>query len=121
MKIENFTDLVAWKEGHKLVLDIYKMTSVFPRAESYALTDQMKRAATSITSNIAEGFSRKSSKEKMQFYYIALGSSTELQNQLIIARDLSYVRKEKFDAVAQQIVLVRKLIFGLIRSLRLSA
>lgn len=80
----------------------------------------MKRASTSITSNIAEGFSRKSSKEKLQFYYIALGSSTELQNQLIIAKDLYYLRKAKFEEIDQQVVLVRKLIFGLIRSLKLT-
>lgn len=87
-KIESFTDLVAWKEGHALVLTIYQVTSSFPRSESYVLTDQMHRCVVSITSNIAEGFSRRGNKEKAQFYYTALGSTTELQNQLLIARDL---------------------------------
>ena len=79
-KIRSFTDLVAWQEGHKLVLKIYDITKDFPKDELFALNIQMKRCAVSITSNIAEGFSRKSPKEKIQFYAISLGSTTELQN-----------------------------------------
>lgn len=63
-KIKSFTDLNAWKFGHKLVLEIYRITSTFPKEEKYALVDQMKRAAVSVTSNIAEGFSRQSYLEK---------------------------------------------------------
>ena len=63
-KIKNFTDLETWKEGHKLVLLIYEATRLFPKEEKFALIDQMRRAAVSITSNIAEGFSRQSKKEK---------------------------------------------------------
>ena len=114
-KIKSFTDLIAWQEGHKLVLLIYKITSNFPRTE-YSLIDQMKRCAVSITSNIAEGFSRKSKKEKMQFYYIALGSITELQNQLLISRDLRFMSIKDFDDVAQQTIRLHKLINGLIKS-----
>ena len=67
-KIRNFTDLIAWQEAHKLVLLTYKITNNFPQKEIYALTSQMRRAVISVTSNIAEGFSRKSSKEKIQFF-----------------------------------------------------
>ncbi len=116
-KIKSFTDLVAWQEGHKLVLLIYKVTSSFPKAE-YGLIDQMKRCAVSITSNIAEGFSRKGKKEKMQFYYMALGSTTELQNQLVISRDLRFMPVKDFDVVAQQTIRLHKLINGLIKSSR---
>lgn len=70
-KIRSFTDLEAWKEGHKLVLAVYKVTKKFPKEEKYALTDQMRRCAVSITSNIAEGFSRQGKKEKIQFYFTA--------------------------------------------------
>ena len=77
--IRSFTDLNVWREGHKLVLTIYKQTLNFPKSESYALIDQMRRCVVSITSNIAEGFSRSGKKEKTQFYYMALGSLTELQ------------------------------------------
>lgn len=95
MKIQSFTDLTAWQRGHELVIAIYKITKVFPREELYSLVDQMRRCTVSITSNIAEGFSRKSYKEKIQFYSMALGSTTELQNQLLVARDVGYIKKEK--------------------------
>lgn len=112
-KIKSFTDLNAWKLGHFLVLDIYKITKKFPPEERYGLISQMQRAAVSITSNIAEGFSRNTNKDKVQFYCIAHGSLTELQNQLIIARDLKYLDKINFDSIAQQTIVVGKLINGL--------
>lgn len=115
--ISSFTDLIAWKEGHKLVLEVYKITSTFPHKESYSLTDQMRRAVVSITSNIAEGFSRRTKKEKQQFFYISLGSLTELQNQLLIAKDLKYCDKEKFNEIANKTIQVSKLINGLIKAL----
>src|SRR3990167_966356 len=98
-KIKNFTDLITWQESHKLVLRIYEITNNFPQKETYALTSQMRRAAISITSNIAEGFSRKSGKEKIQFYYLSLGSLTELQSQLIISRDVRYIDDKMFDDI----------------------
>ncbi len=116
-KIQSFTDLVAWKEAHALALAIYKITDDFPKKETYSLIDQMRRSAVSISSNIAEGFSRQSKKEKLQFYYTAKGSLTELQNQLLIAKDVRYVSLEAFSHVAKQTVQVSKLLNGLIKSL----
>ena len=72
MAIRSFTDLEAWKEGHKLVLLFYNITKKFPSSEKFGLANQIRRAAVSITSNIAEGFSRNGTREKVQFYYIAL-------------------------------------------------
>ena len=69
-KIKSFTDLTTWQEGHNLVLMTYKCIESFPKKENFAITPQMQRCAISITSNVAEGFCRKSSKEKIQFYYI---------------------------------------------------
>lgn len=115
-KIQSFTDLHAWQEGHKLVLEIYKLTKTFPQDERYALNDQMRRCVVSITSNIAEGFSRKGKKEKTQFLYMSLGSVTELQNQLLVARDVGYLAKEKFNQLANQTIVISKLINGLIKS-----
>lgn len=83
-KIRKFTDLVAWKEGHKLVLMIYQKTKDFPKDELYSITNQMRRAVASITANIAEGFGRQSYKEKIQFYYLAQGSLTELKMHLML-------------------------------------
>ena len=70
-KIQSFTDLYAWQEGHKLVIAVYKVTKEFPKEEMFGLTSQIIRCAISITSNIAEGFSRGTSKDKVQFYCIA--------------------------------------------------
>jgi len=114
-KIKSFTDLNAWKEAHKLVLLIYKITRGFPKEEQFGLISQLRRAVVSITSNIAEGFSRSSYKEKSQFYSIALGSLTEVQNQLIIARDLGYITKEEFRSLAEQTITINKLLNGIIK------
>ncbi len=117
-KIKSFTDLIAWEKAHALAVGIYKLTEMFPQKETYSLTDQMRRSATSISSNIAEGFSRQSKKEKLQFYYTAKGSLTELQNHLLIARDVGYLVKEMFDKTAKQTIEVSKLINGLMKSIR---
>ncbi len=114
-KIKSFTDLFAWQEGHKLVIAIYKETDKFPSKEIFGLTNQMRRAVVSITSNIAEGFSRGTTKDKCQFYSMAQGSLTELQNQLLISRDVGYLDKESFKALAEQTIVVNKLISGLKR------
>lgn len=115
-KITSFTKLDAWKEGHVLVLRTYKVTKTFPKDELFALVSQMRRCAVSITSNIAEGFSRQSYKEKVQFYAMALGSVTELQNQLLVARDVGYLAHASFVPIAEQSVKVNKILNGLIRT-----
>ncbi len=114
-KIKSFTDLNAWKEGHRLVLMAYGITKTFPKEELFALVSQMRRCVVSITSNIAEGFSRQSYKEKVQFYSISQGSVTELQSQLLVAKDINYMTKEKFQEIAEQTVKVHKIINGLIK------
>ena len=114
-KIKNFTDLNAWKEGHKLVVNIYKLTKIFPKEELFGLTNQIRRASVSITSNLAEGFSRHSYKEKVNFYHMSLGSITEVENQLIIARDIGYISLEDFQKIENQLLTVNKLCNGLIK------
>jgi len=116
-KIHNFTDLHAWQEAHKLVLLIYKFTKSFPRKERFSLIDQMRRCAISISSNIAEGFSRQGHKEKIQFYFVAKGSLTELENQVLVAKDVGYIKEVILREVFDQTVTVHKLLNGLIRSL----
>ena len=114
-KIETFTDLRVWQEGHKLVLLIYKLTKSFPKAETYSLVDQMRRAVASITANIAEGFGRQGYKEKIQFYYIAKGSLTEVKNFVFIAKDVGYISEEDFKILIEQANSVDQLLQGLIR------
>jgi len=113
-KIQKFTDLLVWQESHKLVLMIYQATKNFPKEELFGLTSQLRRAAVSITSNIAEGFSRQGYKEKLQFYYMALGSLTESQNQLLIAKDLNYLEQIEFNKIAEQSISVHKLLNGFV-------
>lgn len=117
-KIKDFTDLDAWKEGHKLVIIIYEITKKFPSSEVFGLSNQMRRAAVSITSNLAEGFGRFSYKEKSQFYLTAIASATELQNQLIICRDTKYIDREMFNEIYNQTIKVHKIINGLIKGAR---
>jgi|SRR3989344_3819787 len=114
-KIRSFTDLNAWKEGHNLVLMVYTITKAFPKEEIFGLTNQMRRAAVSITSNIAEGFSRPSYKDKAHFYSISLGSTTELQDQLLIAKDAGFLSEKNFSVAEAQSVSVHKLLNGLIK------
>ena len=114
-RITSFTKLDAWKEGHVLVLSIYKETKTFPKEELFGLTSQIRRAAVSITSNIAEGFSRNSWREKMQFYATARASLTEVENQLVIARDVGYISRTVFNNLAHQAVRAGKLLTCLIK------
>ena len=114
--VKSFTDLICWQKGHKLVLKTYVLTKKFPSDERFGLTNQMRRAAVSITSNIAEGFSRHSYADKKHFYSMSQGSLTELENQLLIARDIGYLHDEDFRMIAEMAIEVHKLITGLIKS-----
>jgi len=89
--MNNHKDLDVWNKGVSLVTDIYKLTKNYPKDEVYGLVNQMRKAAVSIPSNIAEGASRNSDKEFIQFLYVALGSASELETQIIISRNLSYI------------------------------
>lgn len=113
MKIH--TDLDAWKLSMDLVLDIYLKTKLFPSDEKFGLTNQIRRAAVSIPSNIAEGASRNSNKEFIQFLYVSLGSASELETQFIIALKLNYISQEEYDSISDKIRIVSKLIMGLIK------
>ena len=116
VSIKSFTDLDTWKQGHILVLRVYELTKLFPKEEQFGLTNQLRRAVVSLTSNITEGFSRLSYNDKAHFYTMAHGSLTEAQNQLIVARDVKYITTDRFDQIAQQSVVVHKLLTGLIKS-----
>lgn len=119
-KITKFTDLIVWQEGHKLVLMVYKITKNFPDWERFALSNQLIRAVVSFTSNIAEGFARKSAKDKANFYITSQTSLIEVQNQLLIARDVGHISKEDFVKIANQTVVCHKLIIGLIKATRMN-
>lgn len=113
-KINSFTDLKAWQEGHKLVIIIYKITNKFPKKEIFGLVSQMQRATVSIISNIVEGFGWQTYKDKFHFYYQAHGSLTELKNQILIAKDIGYLSKGYFNELVYQTNIAHKLLQGLI-------
>ncbi len=108
-------DLDVWKKSIQFVKKIYEITSKFPDTEKYGLTNQMCRCAVSIPSNIAEGSARNTNKETVQFCYIALGSLSELETQLLIAERLGYC--EKIDAL-DNLVEIRRMLLGLIKYLK---
>ncbi|MHB1686064.1 MAG: four helix bundle protein [Ignavibacteriaceae bacterium] len=110
----NHKKLDAWKKSIELVTEIYILTKEFPREESFGLTNQLRRAAVSITSNIAEGSARKSSIERKRFYEIARSSLVELDSQLEISINLNFLKEEKLlklnDLVNHNFALLTKLI-----------
>lgn len=91
---QNFKDLLVWQKAHRFVLNAYKLSEHFPKAEMYGLTSQFRRAAISIAANIAEGFKKRGNKDKARFYNIAQGSLEECQYYLILINDLGYGKTE---------------------------
>lgn len=116
-KINDFSDLEAWKKGHQLVLEVYKTIKDFPKEERYGAIDQLRRAASSVTANIAEGFARYHFNDKTRFYYQARGSAAEVKNFLLLARDLEYIDSDIYNKLEEKVSEVRRLINGLIKSI----
>lgn len=113
--IKTHKDLDVWKKSVSLVTLIYEMTKGFPKDELYGLTNQIRRSAVSIPSNIAEGSARKGNKEFAQFLYISLGSLSELETQLIIATNLKYISSEKSEIIMNDLNDIRRMLVGLIK------
>ncbi len=109
-KSRSYRDLEVWKLSLSLVEDIYKATATFPASENYGLSQQIRRAAVSIPSNIAEGQFRNSSKEFRQFLAIALGSSAELETQLIIANKVNYLSTEELSGLLNNLEIIMKMV-----------
>lgn len=116
-KVFSFEKLKVYEVARELVKDIYLLQNEFPKEERYALGDQVRRAAVSITANLAEGSGRQSIKEKIHFIEIAFGSMTEVFCELQIASDLNYVKVEKLEALRPQFAEVAKMLSGLRTSL----
>ena len=117
MVMMNYNDLKVWKESMQLVTTIYKVTQSFPKEERYGLTDQMRRAAVSIPTNIAEGHARNSKVDFARFLRIALGSCTELETQVLIAENLEYITHEVTIPILEQSLAIRKMLSKLITTL----
>ncbi len=116
-EIKHFNQLTVWQQAHNLVLEIYSLTLQFPQEERFGIIIQLRRASSSITANIAEGCGRYHLKEKTRFYYQARGSLAEVQNFLILSKDLHYIKPERFNELHQQVINIWQLLNGLIRSI----
>ena len=112
-KVEKFEELIAWQKARKLTGRIYKVTNQGNFARDYSLKDQIRRAAVSTMSNIAEGFERGGAAEFHRFLVIAKGSCAELRNQLYVALDVAYIPPDAFDSLMADAVEVGKIIGGL--------
>lgn len=108
--IKSYKDLIVWQRSIELVKEIFRLTSAFPKEETYGIISQMRRAAVSIPSNIAEGSGRRFSSEWKQFYSFAYGSTLELETQLIISRDLGLNSQEQFSKSFNLIEEISKMI-----------
>lgn len=115
---KSYKDLLVWRKALDLVKQVYRLTAEFPKSERLALSHQIRRAAVSVPSNIAEGQARQHTKEFRQFLYVALGSLAELDTQLIIAFELAYIQESDLTEPNALIVEVRKMLSGLVSKLR---
>ena len=113
--VKTHKDLDVWKKSMDFVTMLYKKTATFPKEEIYGLTNQMRRAAVSIPSNIAEGAARKSNKEFIQFLHIALGSTVEIETQLIISKNLKFIDDESLIELDKERNEIGRMLFGLIK------
>lgn len=112
---KNYTDLDVWKEVRGLSKDIYLASSNFPAEEKFGLTSQIRRAAVSVPSNIAEGCSRHHQKESIQFFFIARGSVYEIETQLFLAFDLDFIDNMALTTLLAKLEITRKLLNGFIK------
>jgi four helix bundle protein len=115
---QGFRDLIVWQRAMTLVTEVYKETSHWPREEQFGLTAQVRRAAVSVPSNIAEGHGRFGAREFLHHASIAFGSLCEVETQLLIAERLSYSDRVTIETLMEQVTEVRRLLHGLLRSLR---
>lgn len=113
-RLLSYKDLIVWQKAVELVEAVYKLTSQFPNEEKFAIVSQLRRAAVSVPSNIAEGYGRRSKKEYLQFFSIAYGSSLELETQLIISKKLKFASEQAFKEAETPLEEVKKMLYTMI-------
>jgi four helix bundle protein len=116
--VKDFHNLKVWQKAHQLTLAVYQLTASFPREELYGLTTQIRRSSSSIAANLAEGCGRNGDAELARFCSIALGSASELQYHLLLARDLSLLEAKVYQRLAQQTVEVKRMLTALLQKLK---
>ena len=116
--LKNYKELKVWQKSYTLCIEIYKITKSFPGEEKFCLTSQMRRAAISVPSNIAEGYGRKTIPDYIRSLYIAYGSNCELETQTLLSGDLDYLNKDDQDTLLDKIKEVERMLMALIKSLQ---
>ncbi|MBC7922949.1 MAG: four helix bundle protein [Ferruginibacter sp.] len=119
--MQSYQDLKVWHKAHAMVLDIYAATQVFPKEELYGLTSQIRRSAVSTPANLAEGCGKNTKSDIANFFQIALGSLHETEYYLLLARDLSYIREERFVHLNERTKEVKAMLIALIKTVRTSS
>jgi four helix bundle protein len=114
--MRNYRDLQVWGKAHNLTVELYRLSREFPREETYGLTSQLRRSAVSIGSNLAEGCGRRTSTELARFVRVALGSASELDYQLLLCRDLGFMKNDDFERTASDLTEVRKMLTAFLNS-----
>jgi four helix bundle protein len=112
--MRNYRDLQTWNKVHKLTVELYKLSRQFPKEEIYGLTSQLRRAASSIGANLAEGCGRQSNPEFARFVRISMGSASELDYHLLLSRDLGFLENTTYDRVSKGLTEVRKMLASLL-------
>jgi four helix bundle protein len=115
--LRNFRELKVWEKSHQLALEVYKSTAVFPKEELYGLTSQIRRACVSIPANIAEGCGRGGEAEMARFFRIAMGSASELEYHLLLARDLNFLTISRYEPLANDVTQVKRMLTSFIQKL----
>ena len=115
--MRNFYELLIWQKSHQLTLKIYSISVGFPTEEIYGLVSQMRRSSSSIPANIAEGCGQNSNPEMRRFLIISTGSSSELEYQLYLSKDLNYIHETAFKELSESVIEVRKMIHSFIKNL----
>lgn len=116
--MQDFRNLKVWEKGHQLTLSVYRETAGFPRDEVYGITAQMRRSAQSVPTNLAEGCGRGSDADFGRFVQMAMGSASELEYQLVLSRDLSYLKPANYEELNRSVLEVKRMLASLLQRLR---
>lgn len=116
--MQDFKKLQVWKKSHELTLEVYNFTAKFPREERFGLIDQMRRSSASIPTNIAEGCGRGSNPDFIKFLNYSMGSASELEYQLLLAKDLNYLSTEAYSSLNPKVTEIKRMLAGFIRTLK---
>jgi len=116
--MQDFRQLHVWRKAHDLTVAVYKASAHFPRSELYGIIGQMRRACASVPTNIAEGSAMRSDREFARFLAMAMGSASELEYLLLLAKDLEYLDRDEFEALTKETVSVKRMLSSLMGKLK---